>query len=117
MSNVKRGLLRKGFGHAGHAYVGHTVGMSPTPTRDAIRAAAQNAGVRRIHVVPLLMGISQLQHGPISNACAEAQAEEDVEIMYACDSILPDGHLSTHVATCAMKALGIFPSLEQGVLA
>ena len=117
MGGLRRGLLAEGYAHAGHAYVGHSVGMSPEPTRDEILKAVAIAGVRRVHVVPLLVGVSGLQHGPISEACAQAQATTDVPILYGADAILPDTKLAAFVANTALRHYGAYATVDRGVLA
>jgi len=110
MHDVRLRLLQDGWCGVAHAYCGHVVQLSPEPTFKAILHAAQQAGVRRVHVVPLLMAVSELQTGPIAVACQAALpklAKEQVQLRYAADAILPDGDLAARIAFVALQALGI----------
>jgi sirohydrochlorin ferrochelatase len=112
MHDVRLRLLQDGFGGIAHAYCGHVVQLSPEPTFKAISAAAQQAGVRRVHVVPLLMARSELQTGPIAIACQAGQyklQKQNVQLRYAADAILPDGDLALRVACRALEAVGVIP--------
>jgi len=118
MKKVRMRLMRAGFGYAIHAYVGHGVGMSPKPTTNAILRARSMAGIRRVHVIPLLIGPGRLQRDVISAACQQAyDVRPDAEILYAFDAILPDGDLAAHVAATALEAIGAFPTIDRGALA
>jgi len=110
MHDVRQRLLHLGFGGVAHSYVGHVVQMSHEPTAQAIVAAAEQAGVQRVFVIPLLLAGSELQKGPISNACkatGERLHQAGIELYYAEDAILPDGDLAARVAMRALEALGV----------
>lgn len=110
MHEVRLRLLQDGWGGVAHAYCGHVVQLSPEPTFRAILHAAQQAGIRRVHVVPLLMAVSELQTGPIAVACQAALpklAKEHVQLRYAADAILPDGDLAARIAFVGLQALGV----------
>jgi len=114
MHDIRLRLLQDGFGGVAHAYCGHVVQLSPEPTFQAISAAAQQAGVRKVHVVPLLMARSDLQTGPIAIACQAGQVRLQklhVQLRYAADAILPDGDLAQRVAFRALEAVGITPPI------
>jgi sirohydrochlorin ferrochelatase len=114
MHEVRLRLLQDGFGGVAHAYCGHVVQLSPEPTFKAISSAAQQAGVRKVHVVPLLMARSDLQTGPIAIACQAGQVRLQklhVQLRYAADAILPDGDLAQRVAFRALEAVGITPPI------
>ncbi|HRE91458.1 MAG TPA: CbiX/SirB N-terminal domain-containing protein, partial [Myxococcota bacterium] len=116
--DVRLRLLTDGFGGISHAYCGHVVQLSPEPTYKAILAASQQAGVRKVHVVPLLMGPSDLQTGPITVACQAAHpklAKQHVQLRYQVDAILPDGDLAARVAFYALAARGVTASALQGL--
>ncbi len=118
MHAMQMRLLEHGYGYAGHAYVGHTVGTSPEPTSQAIHLAAHQAGIRRVHVVPLLVGVSNLQTTVIAAACMDAaRSHPRTQVLYAADAILPDGDLAAHVAAVALGAVGIFASPTHEALA
>jgi sirohydrochlorin ferrochelatase len=110
LHTIRMRLMQKGFAYASHAYVGHTVGMSPAPTREAIERAAKMAGIRRVHVIPLLVSVSRLQTEVIAGACGAARVPDDCEIAYAGDAILPDGDLAAVVGRRALERLGLFAS-------
>lgn len=115
---VRLRLLTDGFGGISHAYCGHVVQLSPEPTYKAILAAAQQASVRKVHVVPLLMGPSDLQTGPITVACQAAHpklSKTHIQLRYQVDSILPDGDLAARVAFYALAARGVTASALQGL--
>lgn len=118
MHEVRLRLLTDGFGGISHAYCGHVVQLSPEPTYKAILDAAQQASVRKVHVVPLLMAISDLQTGPIASACQAAHPKlikQHVHLRYALDAILPDGDLAARVAFCALGARGVTASALNGL--
>lgn len=120
LTDMRRRLMTAGFGYAGYAFVGHVVGMSPEPCAEAIVKAGRMAGIRRVHVIPLLMGVTELQTRVIPAACqlaSPAAAERGFRIVYAPDAILPDGDLAAHVANVALRELGVFPTAPRGVLA
>jgi len=106
-------LMRDGFGYACHAYVGHIVGLSPAPTAQAITDAARMAGIRRVHVVPLLMSVSSLQQQTIAAAVRDV-GRGKIQVIYEEDAILPDGDLAAHVGYRALEALGVFPTIGEG---
>ena len=110
MHEVRLRLLQEGWGGVAHAYCGHVAQLSPEPTYKAILHAAQQAGIRRVHVVPLLMAVSELQTGPIAVACQAALpklGKEHVQLRYAADAILPDGDLAARIAFVGLQALGV----------
>jgi len=118
MHDIRVRLLRAGFGGISHSYCGHVVQLSPEPTYKAIVEASLQAGVRRVHVVPLLMAVSELQTGPIATACVAAHPKlqkQHVQLRYAVDAILPDGDLAARVAFCALAACGVTAGVLQGV--
>lgn len=111
LGRVRRRLMTAGFNYAGHAYVGHTVDHSPIPTAEAVAKAGRMAGVRRVHVVPLLLGRGELQETVIAEGCrTAATADGPFRIDYVPDAILPDGDLAAHVAALALRTLGVFPT-------
>ncbi|MBL8788501.1 MAG: hypothetical protein JNJ59_26640 [Deltaproteobacteria bacterium] len=108
----------EGFGGVAHAYCGHVVQLSPEPTYKAILHAGQQAGVKRVHVVPLLMAPSELQTGPIAVACQAAfprLAKMHVQLRYAADAILPDGDLAARIAFRALEAVGVVGPVLSGM--
>lgn len=110
MHDVRLRLLGAGFGGVAHAYVGHVVQMSHAPTAAAILGASEQAGVERVFVIPLLLAGSDLQKGPIANACretAERLHRDGVALYYAEDAVLPDGDLAARVGMRALQVLGI----------
>lgn len=110
MHDVRLRLLQDGYGGVAHAYVGHVAQLSPEPTFKAILHASQQAGVKRVHVIPLLMAVSELQTGPIAVACQAAQpklAKAHILLRYTTDAILPDGDLAARIAFVALEALGV----------
>lgn len=113
LHDVRLRLLHDGWCGVAHAYCGHVVQLSPEPTYKAILHAAQQAGVRRVHVVPLLMAVSELQagpNGPIRVACQAALpklAKDHVQLRYAGDAILPDGDIAARIAFVALQAVGV----------
>ena len=111
MHALRTRLMRHGFGYAAHAYVGHIVGLSPQPTADAIQESAKMAGIRRVHVVPLLMSKSHLQTQTIAAAVRDSERRVRAKLLYSGDAILPDGDLAAHVGFTALRALGVFPSM------
>ncbi len=119
LASVRARLMRAaGFGYACHAYVGHAVGNSAEPTADAIARAGHMAGIRRIHVVPLLLSVGPLQTEVIPAACERATGlDHACRIVYAADAILPDGDLAMHVGHIALEALGVFPAAAGDVWA
>jgi sirohydrochlorin ferrochelatase len=113
LARVRRRLMLSGFSYAAHAYVGHVVGLSPAPTSEAIARAGRMAGVRRVHVVPLLLGRGELQTKVIAKGCAEAEpADRAFRIDYVPDAVLPDGDLAAHVAVTALRELGVYPAFS-----
>lgn len=118
MHEIRVRLLRDGFGGISHSYCGHVVQLSPEPTFKAIIEASLQAGVRRVHVIPLLMAVSELQTGPIATACVAGHPKlqkHHVQLRYAIDAILPDGDLAARVAFCALAARGVTAGVLQGV--
>ncbi len=118
MHDVRLRLLTSGFGGVSHAYCGHVVQLSPEPTFKAILDAAQQASIRKVHVVPLLMASSELQSGPIAVACQAAHPKlikQHVHLRYALDAILPDGDLAARVASRALAARGVTALALQGL--
>ncbi len=110
MHEVRLCLLRDGYGGVAHAYCGHVAQLSPEPTYNAIIQASQQAGVKRVHVMPLLMAHSELQTGPIAAACQAALpklAKAHVQLRYTGDAILPDGDLAARIAFRALEAVGV----------
>jgi len=110
MHDIRLRLLQDGYGGVAHAYVGHVAQLSPEPTLKAIMHASQQAGVKRVHVIPLLMAVSELQTGPIAVACQAAQpklAKAHILLRYTTDAILPDGDLAARIAFVALEALGV----------
>lgn len=115
--DIRLRILGAGFGGVAHAYVGAIVQMSGEPTAQAILHAAEQAGVDRVYVVPLLLGVSELQSGPIADACkatADKLHKQQVELYYAKDAVLPDGDLAARVGHRALEALGIMPQMVLG---
>ena len=112
-------LLRaRGFGAVDHAFVGHVVSKSPEPTVAAIARVGRRHGVRRVHVVPLLLGVTKLQTEVIATACAIASRElEGGKVAFEPDAILPDGDLAARVASAALRELGVFGMGGPGGLA
>ncbi len=118
MTRVRTHLLKSGFGYVTHAYVGHVVGMSVEPTRAAVTRVARMAGIRRVHVAPLLLGPSRLQADVIGAACTMVnEADPSIKILYEHDAILPDGDLAAHIARKALQHIGVFPTVDRGALA
>ncbi|MGM0576284.1 MAG: sirohydrochlorin chelatase [Myxococcota bacterium] len=118
LGRVGERLVRCGWAWACHAYVGHVVGMSPEPTREAIARAGGVEGVRRVHVVPLLMGVGRLQSEVIASAVRDAGDEaRGWRVSYEQDAILPDGDLAAHMGAVALCELGVFPTIDRGATA
>lgn len=118
LTRVRTRLMKAGFAYASHAYVGHVVGMSVEPTRRAVEKSARMAGVRSVHVVPLLLGPSRLQQEVIGEACAMACSEDpSLNVRYRGDAILPDGDLAAHVSRVALRHIGVFPTVDRGAKA
>ena len=114
MHDIRLRLLQDGYAGVAHAYVGHVAQLSPEPTFKAILHASQQAGVKRVHVLPLLMAVSELQTGPIAVACQAAQpklAKAHILLRYTADAILPDGDLAARIAFLALEALGVVASM------
>jgi sirohydrochlorin ferrochelatase len=114
LHGLRADLLGAGWAATQHAYCGHVVQLSPDPTRDAIVSVASEAGVRRVHVKPLLLARSALQTGPIAAgvaAAAELLQRRAVEVIHDGDAILPDGDLAARAGHAALHALGITPPL------
>ncbi len=101
---VGRGLLACGFGYVGHAYIGHGAGRATPSLARSILAAAAAPGVRRVHVVPLLLGTSASLGARIDAAVREAAAATSTAIFARGDAILPDSDLAAHVAARALGA-------------
>ncbi|MGB0588981.1 MAG: sirohydrochlorin chelatase [Myxococcota bacterium] len=102
-------LKQRGFGPIEHAFVGHVVSKSPEPTRQAILRVGRVHGVERVHVVPLLLGVTALQTHVIAAACQ--QAKQDIggtAIVYEPDAVLPDGDLAARVAGTALREVGVY---------
>ena len=119
MHDIRLRLLQDGWGGVAHAYCGHVVQLSPEPTEKAILHAAQQAGIRRVHVIPLLLGISELQTGPIAVGCRNAAPRllrTHVQLRYAADAVLPDGDLAARIGYVGMDALGVTPPVMLGAL-
>lgn len=112
MHGLRTRLLTHGYGHATHAYVGQVAGHSPNATAQAILSAGRIAGVKRVHVVPLLMSVSGLQTQTIAVAVKDAAKRGRLQVIYPADAILPDGDLAAHVAMVALQRLGLFPQLR-----
>ena len=117
MGELRRRLMEQGYGYVGRAYVGHSVSNSSDPTEEAIMKAASMAGIDAIHVVPLLLSESGLQHGSIAQACGKVQTETTHEVRYKADSILPDSRLVSRVAGLALQANGVFATAKTDALA
>lgn len=114
LHGIRSDLLGAGWAATQHAYCGHVVQLSPDPTRDAIVSVASEAGVRRVHVKPILLAQSALQSGPIAAgalAAAELLQRRHVEVLHDGDAILPDGDLAARAGHAALFALGISPPL------
>jgi len=110
MHDVRMRLLHDGYAGVAHGYCGHVAQLSPEPTFKAIMHASQQAGVKRVHVMPLLMAVSELQTGPIAVACQAAfpkLAKAHIQLRYTADAILPDGDLAARIAFLALEALGV----------
>ena len=111
-------LHQRGFGAIEHAFVGHVVAKSPEPTRQAIMRVGRRHGVKRVHVVPLLLGVTALQTEVIASACIEASSEAlDFSVAYEPDAVLPDGDLAARVAATALRELGVYGLVGPGSLA
>jgi len=111
-------LLQRGFGATEHAFVGHVVSKSPEPTRQAIIRVGRRHGVKRVHVVPLLLGVTALQTEVIASACIEASNEASgFTVVYEPDAVLPDGDLAARVAATALRELGVYGLVGPGGLA
>jgi sirohydrochlorin ferrochelatase len=111
-------LIQRGFGAIEHAFVGHVVSKSPEPTRQAIMRVGRAHGVTRVHVVPLLLGVTSLQTEVIASACEEARREaRGFNVVYEPDAVLPDGDLAARVAATALRELGVFGMGGPGGLA
>ena len=108
MSELRRSLMERGYGYVGRAYVGHSVANSTEPAEQAIRDASGMAGISTVHVVPLLLSESGLQHGSIAEAVGRVQADLGQRVRYKADSILPDPRLVSRVASLALRAAGVF---------
>ncbi|MEC9072599.1 MAG: CbiX/SirB N-terminal domain-containing protein [Myxococcota bacterium] len=118
LTKVRTRLMKAGFAYATHAYVGHVVGMSVEPTRQAVTKCGRMAGVRSVHVVPLLLGPSRLQEEVIGEACRMARDDEPtLTVRYRGDAILPDGDLAAHVSRVALRQIGVFPTVDRGAKA
>lgn len=117
LSQVRRGLMELGYGFAGRAYVGLSVGRDPASALAAIVSAGGMAGIDRVYVVPLMLSQSELQFGPIADACVRAHAESGVEVFYASDALLPDAEWVSMVAHHALQAIGAYTSGSPRVLA
>ncbi|TNF29686.1 MAG: hypothetical protein EP329_15165 [Deltaproteobacteria bacterium] len=114
MHALRTRLMRGGFAWADHAWVGAIVGMSPQPLAQTILKAGQMAGVQRVHVVPLLMAVGNLQTLTIAAAVRDAEKRGRLQVLYEEDAILPDGDLAAQVGFRALEALGLFPSMGTG---
>jgi len=111
-------LKARGFGAIEHAFVGHVVSKSPEPTRHAIWRVGRMIGVKRVHVVPLLLGVTKLQTEVIASACDSVRQEVgSFEVVFEPDAILPDGDLAARVAATALRELGVFGMGSPGGLA
>lgn len=117
MLEVSGRLLAAGFAHARHAYVGHSAGLSPTPTLEAIRVAGKAEGVERVFVLPMLLSDQSSLHGRVIEPAVAAARDEGVQVDYAGDAILPDGDLAAHVGMQALGAIGAFVTVDRGVVA
>jgi sirohydrochlorin ferrochelatase len=111
-------LLQRGFGAVDHAFVGHVVSKSPEPTRQAIGRVGCAPGIRRVHVVPLLLGVTSLQTEVIASACAAAKGDSGgFVVAFEPDAVLPDGDLAARVAAAALRELGVFGMGSPGSVA
>ncbi len=118
MGRVRAQVVAAGYGFASHTYVGYGANSAPEPTATVIAHAASMAGIRRVHVVPVLVGNGRLQREVIPAACRRAtELHAGLELGYASDAILPDGDLAAHVAAVALRAIGAFPTVDRGALA
>ena len=109
LNQTRKLLVDRGFGAIEHAFVGHVVSKSPEPTRQAIVRVAKVAGTKRVHVVPLLLGVTKLQTEVIASACETARAEiAGVSVAFEPDAVLPDGDLAARIAGTALRELGVF---------
>tara|TARA_B100000530_G_scaffold41000_1_gene23482 strand:- start:268 stop:600 length:333 start_codon:yes stop_codon:yes gene_type:complete len=110
--------MAAGYGYATHAYVRHGAATGSEPAAEAIAKAASMAGIRKVHVVPVLVGKGRLQSEVIPRACEQARSTRSgLEVVYAGDAILPDGDLAAHVAAVALRAIGAFATVDRGALA
>lgn len=113
----RRILEEAGFRVAVHAYVGHVVGCSTGPTEAALRHVSAVAGVRRVHVVPLLLAEGRL-HGEVIQAAVDsvvARGAPGLRVLYAGDAVLPDGDLAARIAQHALGEVGVFFAPQRGV--
>jgi len=117
MSRLRVRLMEEGFGYVARAYVGHSVGLSSAPTREAIEEVGSMAGIDLVHVIPLLLSQSELQYGSIAEACALVQGEGEIRLRYAADAILPDPALVSRVAATVLRMLGVYAGPVTKVLA
>ena len=105
LSAIGEGLLARGYSAVEHAYVGHVVHMSPEPTTSAITRLHERAQTARVHVVPLLLGVTRLQTEVIDAGCRAAKASHPaLQLLYTPDAILPDPRLAAEVGHLAQRS-------------
>ena len=92
-----------GFAGFTAAPIGHIVGASPIPTRDAVRAGLTTA--RSVIVLPLLLSAGIFQHEKIPAALADLQSAERDRVLYTPDGILPDPGIAEWIVTETKKWL------------
>ena len=118
LGRTRKLLVKRGFGEVGHAFVGHVVAKSPEPTKAAIVRVGSAPSVRRVHVVPLLLGVTSLQTEVIAAACEDVVASAPgFGVAFEPDAVLPDGDLAARVASVALRELGVFGMGGPGGLA
>ena len=91
LSNAEKVLLEAGFREVLTAPVGHIVGASPEPTKQAIVKGLNVA--KHVTVVPMLLSPGIFQHQIIPDAIAMLSPEQQAKVSYKPDGILPDPHV------------------------
>ena len=103
LGQAEKVLLESGFQEVLTAPVGHIVGASPEPTKQAIVKGLDVS--EEVTVVPMLLSPGIFQHQIIPEAISMLSPEQQKKVSYKPDGILPDPYVISWIKECVQRSL------------
>ena len=103
LGHAENALLEAGFREVLTSPVGHIVGASPEPTKQAIVKGLDVS--KHVTVVPMLLSPGIFQHQIIPDAISMLSPAQQAKVSYTPDGILPDPHVISWIEESVKRFL------------